>query len=74
VCEKSFEPVADVRILKIFSPKKLAKILAFFAQTKASFCKNCDHNIGFREKRQFFRRKLAKNAENCDHNIDPWSP
>jgi hypothetical protein len=30
-----------------------------------------DHNIGFREKRQFFRRKLAKIAENCDHNIDP---
>jgi hypothetical protein len=25
-----------------------------------------DHNIGFREKRQFFRRKLQKN-----HNIDP---
>jgi hypothetical protein len=33
---------------------------------------NVDHNIGFREKRQFFRRKLAKIAENCDHNIDPW--
>jgi hypothetical protein len=31
------------------------------------------HNIGFCEKRQFFRRKLAKIAENCDHNIDPWS-
>jgi hypothetical protein len=30
-----------------------------------------DHNIGFWEKRQFFRRKLAKIAENCDHNIDP---
>jgi hypothetical protein len=30
-----------------------------------------DHNIGFWEKRQFFRRKLAKNAENCDRNIDP---
>jgi hypothetical protein len=33
---------------------------------------NFDHNIGFREKRQFFRRKLAKIAENCDNNIDPW--
>jgi hypothetical protein len=32
---------------------------------------NFDHNIGFREKRQIFRRKLAKIAENCDHNIDP---
>jgi hypothetical protein len=32
---------------------------------------NVDHNIGFWEKRQFFRRKLSKIAENCDHNIDP---
>jgi hypothetical protein len=28
----------DVMILKIFSPKILAKILAFFAQTAATFC------------------------------------
>jgi hypothetical protein len=34
---------------------------------------NFDHNIGFRENRQFFRRKLSKIAENCDHNIDPRS-
>jgi hypothetical protein len=34
-------------ILKIFSPKKFAKILAFFAQTTARLCKNCDRNIGF---------------------------
>jgi hypothetical protein len=53
-------------------PKKLAKILAFFAHSTASFCKKIDHNIGFCEKRQFVRRKLAKIAENCDHNIDPW--
>jgi hypothetical protein len=33
---------------------------------------NFDHNIGFWEKRQFFRRKLSKIAENCDHNIDSW--
>jgi hypothetical protein len=32
---------------------------------------NFDHNIGFREKRQVFRRKLAKIAEISDHNIDP---
>jgi hypothetical protein len=32
---------------------------------------NFDHNIGFWEKRQFFRRKLSKIAESCDHNIDP---
>jgi hypothetical protein len=29
-----------------------------------------DHNIVFREKRQFFRQKLSKITENCDHNID----
>jgi hypothetical protein len=58
-------------IFKIFSPKNLAKILAFLSQNKASFCKNCDRNIGFWEKRQFFRRKWVKIAENCDHNIDP---
>jgi hypothetical protein len=40
-------PGTDVMIFKIFSPKILAKILAFFAQTTANFCKNCDHNIGF---------------------------
>jgi hypothetical protein len=34
--------------------------------------KNFDHNIGFWEKRNFFRRKLSKIAKNCDHNIDPW--
>jgi hypothetical protein len=34
---------------------------------------NFDHNIGFREKRHFFRRKLAKIAENCDHKIDSRS-
>jgi hypothetical protein len=37
----------DDMILKIFSPKNLAKIFAFFAQTTVIFCKNCDHNIGF---------------------------
>jgi hypothetical protein len=31
----------------------------------------CDHDIGFWENRQFFRRKLSKIAENCEHNIDP---
>jgi hypothetical protein len=62
----------DVMIFKIFSPKNLAKILArFLTENKASFCKNCDHNIGLWEKRQFFCRKWVKIAENCDHNIDP---
>jgi hypothetical protein len=38
---------ADGMIVKIFSPKNLAKILAFFAQATVSFCKKCDRNIGF---------------------------
>jgi hypothetical protein len=58
-------------ILKIFSPKNLAKFFAFFPHTTVSFCKNCDQNIGFWEKRQIFRRKLAKTAEICDNSISP---
>jgi hypothetical protein len=53
--------------LNIFTEKFSEKI-GIISQTTASFCKNCDHNICFWEKRQFFRQKL----ENCDHNIDPW--
>jgi hypothetical protein len=34
-------------IFKIFSPKNLAKKLAFFTQNKAKFWKKIDHNIGF---------------------------
>jgi hypothetical protein len=56
-------------IFKIFSPKKLAKILTFFAQTTAFF-KNLIITLVF-EKNANFCRKLAKIAENCDHNIDP---
>jgi hypothetical protein len=41
------ESGTDVMIFKIFSMKNLAKNFAFFAQTTVSFCKNCDHNIGF---------------------------
>jgi hypothetical protein len=53
-------------ILKIFSPKNLAKILAFLAQTTASFCKNLIITLVFEKNGNFF-------AENCDHNIDLWS-
>jgi hypothetical protein len=41
------KPGTDVMILKIFSPKFFAKILAFFAQTVATFWQKSDHNIGF---------------------------
>jgi hypothetical protein len=40
-------PGTDVMILKIFSPKKIAKKLAFLTNNKAKLCKNFDHNIGF---------------------------
>jgi hypothetical protein len=50
--------------------KKSAKKWCFWLKTKAKLWKN-DHNIGFWEKLQFFRRKLSKIAENCDRNIDP---
>jgi hypothetical protein len=36
-------------ILKIFSPKNLAKILAVFAQTAATFCKNVIITLVFAE-------------------------
>jgi hypothetical protein len=52
-------PGIDVMILKIFSPKKLAKIWAFFIKLLLLFAK--------------IVIKLAKLAENCDHNIDPWA-
>jgi hypothetical protein len=58
-------------ILKIFLPKNLAKILAFFVQTTALFTKISSQHWVLIKKRQFFRRKFAKIAENCDHNIDP---
>jgi hypothetical protein len=63
----------DVMILKIFSPKNSAKILAFFYSKQSLIMQKLDHNIGFGEKRQFLRRNLPKIAGNCDHNIDPRS-
>jgi hypothetical protein len=64
-------PGTDAMIFEIFSPKKLAKKLAFLTQNKAKLWKKFEHNIGFWEKRHFVRRKLSKIAENCDHNIGP---
>jgi hypothetical protein len=40
-------PGTDVMIFNIFSPKNLAKILAFLRKTNASFFPKFDHNIGF---------------------------
>jgi hypothetical protein len=50
-------------IFKKFSPKNLAKISAFFAQTTASFCKNCDHNIGFEKNANFFAENWRKSQK-----------
>jgi hypothetical protein len=51
----------DVIILKIFSPKSLAKNFVFFARTTVSFCKNCDHNIDLLRKTPIFLPKIGKN-------------
>jgi hypothetical protein len=61
-------------ILKIFSPKKFAKNLAFLTRNKAKFGKKFIITLVFKKNANFFRPKLGKIAENCDHNIDPWSP
>jgi hypothetical protein len=59
-------------ILKLLLPKNLAIILAFFAQTTGTFCKNLIITLVVSEKRHLFRQKLAKIAENYKHNIDRW--
>jgi hypothetical protein len=41
-------------ILKIISPKNLAKILAFFAQITASFCKDMIITLVFEKNATFF--------------------
>jgi hypothetical protein len=57
-------------ILKIFSPKILAKMLAFFAQATASFCKNLITTLVF-EKNAIFSPKIGKYRKISDHNVDP---
>jgi hypothetical protein len=53
-------PGTDVMILKIFSPKKSAEKLAFFAQTAATFGKNLIITLVF-EKNANFLPKIGKN-------------
>jgi hypothetical protein len=48
-------------------PKKIAQKIGLFDNKQSLIMQNFNHNIGFWEKRQFFRRKLATIAENCDH-------
>jgi hypothetical protein len=52
--EHGFISGTDVMIFKIFSPKNLAKILAFLTQNKASFCKNWIITLVFEKNANFF--------------------
>jgi hypothetical protein len=58
------QPGTDVMNLKIFSPKKIAKKLAFLTQNKAKLCKILIITLVFEKNANFFaenwqnRRKL----------------
>jgi hypothetical protein len=51
-------PGDDVMILKIFLPKNLTKILAFFAQTTASFCKKLSIKLVFGKNANFLAENM----------------
>jgi hypothetical protein len=53
------QPATYVMIFKYFRRKNRRKNWRFWLKTKLNFEK-IDHNIGFWEKRQFFRRKSQK--------------
>jgi hypothetical protein len=59
----------DMFFLNIFAENFGKKIGVFYSKL-SYIMQKFHHDIGFREKRQFVRRKLPKIAENCDHNID----
>jgi hypothetical protein len=61
-------PGSSVIILKNIFAEKIGVFCSNFWKF---FLQKVDHNIGFWEVRQFFRRKLAKMTEISDHNIDP---
>jgi hypothetical protein len=50
-------------ILKIFSPKNLAKILAFFAQTTLIFLKKFIITLFFEKNANFFPEKWQKSQK-----------
>jgi hypothetical protein len=52
------QPGTDVMIFKIFSPKNLAKKLAFLTQNNAKLCKIFIITLAFEKNANFF-------AENC---------
>jgi phosphoserine phosphatase len=57
------EPGTDVMNFKIFLPKKLAKILALFAQTPASFCKNFITALVFEKNANTFAENWQKSQK-----------
>jgi hypothetical protein len=50
----------DVMILKIFSPKNLAKKSAFFAQNKAKLCNNWIITLVFEKNVNYFAKNWQK--------------
>jgi hypothetical protein len=50
-------------IFKIFSPKILAKKLAFFAQSKAKLCKNWIITLVFEKNANFFAENWQKSQK-----------
>jgi RNase P subunit RPR2 len=59
----AFQPAIDwdrcYDFKRIFSPKNLAKMMRFFAQTTATFCKNLITTL-VNEKNAIFRQKSHK--------------
>jgi hypothetical protein len=55
--------VTDEMIFETFSPKNLAKILAFFAQTNASFCKPLSITLVFEKNADFLAENLQKSQK-----------
>jgi hypothetical protein len=56
-------PGTDVMILKIFSPKKSAKKLAFLTQNKAKLCKNLSITLVFEKNAKFFDENWQKSRK-----------
>jgi S-adenosylmethionine:diacylglycerol 3-amino-3-carboxypropyl transferase len=57
------EPGTDIRIFKIFSPKKLEKKLAFLAQNKAKLFKNLIITLVFEKNASFFAKNCQKSQK-----------
>jgi hypothetical protein len=62
-CFRLNSPGTDVMIFKIFSPKNLAKILAFFSQTTATFCRNLIITLVFEKNAKFFAENWQKSQK-----------